>query len=395
MAAIQVYASFPCVMAPGADLNLHAGNWYWVHCLTFPLETLNELRISPRPYKWIRYAMGVVVGAEGELSSSSDQLTVLDYTACLPAESHNLYYHTSDAEKRRMFPVDPKMARTGVTSSAATARRNNFRTDTAHRDGDRCVLSGTRAMSCDAVHLLAHSKGDSYIATYTERRNRDPTGADVIQDIDSVRNGLFLNKVTHSVLGTDVAFIPTPNFAMDTSDIDLTAQPGEIRYTAHLFELSDPSALNGVTPGSSLQMANTPDWPPSILFDAVYATTIVHHFGSPELKDVVAKTWKDTFYPDGVMSQAQADQKATGDARTTAMKKTGTQVQERQERHDTRTSPDGLDLLLALPYILVPPNEVQAISREAAEKAEEAEAVEQMRNREKVIAWNRQVIASW
>ncbi len=158
---IQVYASFPRGVALGAELKLDADNWYWVHCLNLPFETLNALQFSHKPYKWIRYAIGTVVGAEGDLSSSSDSLNIVDYTAGLPAESCALYYHTNDDEKQRIFPVDPKrMARTAVSSSVVTPRRDNFRTDTANRDGNQCVLTGSDSLICDAVHLLAHSKGD-------------------------------------------------------------------------------------------------------------------------------------------------------------------------------------------------------------------------------------------
>src|SRR5258708_3310588 len=110
---IQVHASFPHTVAPDADLNVDPSNRRWVHCLTIPLETLNTLQFSQRPYKWIRYAIGV---AEGDLSSSPDALNVVDYNAGLPAESAFLYYHTNDEEKRRMFPIDPNIGRTNVTT---------------------------------------------------------------------------------------------------------------------------------------------------------------------------------------------------------------------------------------------------------------------------------------
>jgi hypothetical protein len=158
---IQVYASFPRAVALGADLNVDPSNWHWVLCLTLPLETLNALQFSPRPYKWIRYAIGVVVGAEGDLSSSPDLPNLVDYDAGLPVESAVLYYHTSDEERRRMFPADPNTGHTHITSSVATTRRAQFRDGVAERDGRECVLSGMEETSCDAVHLLAHNKGDA------------------------------------------------------------------------------------------------------------------------------------------------------------------------------------------------------------------------------------------
>jgi len=73
--AATVY-HFMRAVAFGVNLNLDTDNWNWVHCLTLPL---NVLQFSLRPYKWIRYAIGVVVGVEGDLSSSSGSLNIVDY----------------------------------------------------------------------------------------------------------------------------------------------------------------------------------------------------------------------------------------------------------------------------------------------------------------------------
>ena len=157
---INVYACFPLAVEPGSDLNVDPSNWCWVHCLTIPLETLNTLQFSQRPYKWIRYAIGIVVGAEGHLSSSSNFPNTVDYNAGLPAESATLFYHISNEEKQRMFPFDPNMGCTNITTSVATTQREKFRDEVAVRDGRQCVLTGVDDVSCDAVHLVAHSKGD-------------------------------------------------------------------------------------------------------------------------------------------------------------------------------------------------------------------------------------------
>jgi hypothetical protein len=177
-----------------------------------------------------------------------------------------------------MFPVDPNIGSTNVTSTCATTRRAEFTDEVARRDGRTRVLTSLQARLCDAVHFLAHSKGDTvcysysqsvlthhlqYITTYTQSRSRDRTGGDIVQDIDNVRNGLFLDKFTHTVVGKDVAFLmvcatlvictsesdgadeQTPSFAMKTADIDPTAPPAE-RCTTHLFQLDELSLLGGL-----------------------------------------------------------------------------------------------------------------------------------------------------
>ena len=113
----------------------------------------------------MRYAIGVFIGAQGHLSTSSDPLNAVavDGNAVLPARSTNLYYHTNAEERGRMFPIDPTSSagRTHVTSGVSTQRRKDFRRDVADRDGKRCLLSEVEEMFCDAVHILSHSKGDA------------------------------------------------------------------------------------------------------------------------------------------------------------------------------------------------------------------------------------------
>ena len=61
-----------------------------------------------------------------------------------------------------MFSTDPNIGRANVTDSDSviTTRRVRFREDVVEWDGV-CILAGLEVMFCDAVHLLAHNKGDS------------------------------------------------------------------------------------------------------------------------------------------------------------------------------------------------------------------------------------------
>jgi len=131
--------------------------------LTFPVSELNDLGFSLRPYKWIRYAPGIVVGARGELCTERglSNPVPIDYDSDLSEVSIDLYYHTTNVEKKRMFPIDPKLAdpRT-VTSSRESTRRDDFRSRVEGRDGS-CVATGVPLHYCQAVHLLLHSMGDT------------------------------------------------------------------------------------------------------------------------------------------------------------------------------------------------------------------------------------------
>ena len=162
-AIISVHAQLPknVVLDPKHDLS--SAKWEWVNCLNFHVNKLNDLQLSLKPYKWIRFSTGIVLGARGHLCAEPDlpDPVPIDYDSGLPAISVDLYYYTSVEEKRRMFPIDPKLTDTRtVTSSRTSARRADFRKDVEARD-ERCVVTGTIPKYCDAAHLLPHSKGDT------------------------------------------------------------------------------------------------------------------------------------------------------------------------------------------------------------------------------------------
>jgi hypothetical protein len=155
-------------VAPNEDIDVHPANWDWVHCLTVPVETLNKLQLSERPYKWIRYAIGVVVGAEGDLCTTPESTSVVDYDAVLPTQSVTLYYRIGNKKRLRLFPVDPDIVpmRSHVSSSEATTQAELFWIEVAERDRERCVLTEEDSDVCDAVRLIARSKGDSVCHTH-------------------------------------------------------------------------------------------------------------------------------------------------------------------------------------------------------------------------------------
>jgi len=76
-----------------------------------------------------------------------------------------LHYHIDDAEK---FSVDPDIDRTHVTSSVRTTRRVHFRDEISKREDAHCAIARTMVEGgCDAVYLLAHSKGDAVCHLYS------------------------------------------------------------------------------------------------------------------------------------------------------------------------------------------------------------------------------------
>ncbi|KAI0256499.1 hypothetical protein BJV78DRAFT_1081731, partial [Lactifluus subvellereus] len=386
---IRVHAQFPKILIPNTELHLDPTNWVWAQCLAFPVHKLKHLQFSSKPYKWIRYATGIVVGARGELSAERDlpNPVAIDYDSDLSVVSIDLYYRTTDEQKFRMFPLDPNLANTRtVTSSRTNTRRDDFRADVEERDGRSCVVTGAPHIMCDAAHLLPHSKGDTYIETFTSHRHRDSSGDDdIVEDIDDVRNGLFLNKGIHCVLGRYVAFLKTPNFAMDTTDVDSNADKAEERITNHLFDRSLESHAGHS--GSAVRVSrDRSTWPPAALFDALYATAVTYHFGVA--MDDVLKKWKAVFYPSGPMKASCTDDKHRRDADKENYNEQKPARQRRYEKRNERRGMcggfDAFDALMMYPLMMVPAENV----REYLKGREEMAAATKRKGlEEKVNLW--------
>ena len=158
----SVHCQLPEDIEPD-NLNLDQNNWKWNKVLEFPADKLEELRLL-KPYKWIRFAIGIVVGAHGELRREPDlsNSVPINYDdSRLPGVKTDLYYHTTDEEKGQMFPFDPELANAKVvTPSQTSTRRSHFRDDVARRDGQRCVVTRDFPYN-QAAHLIPHSKGDT------------------------------------------------------------------------------------------------------------------------------------------------------------------------------------------------------------------------------------------
>lgn len=128
-----------------------------VHMLTHP-----EFCVSRYPYKWIHFATGVTLGMKGDLSASRIPLDIIAYDQLeLPTESVDLYFVTLGDDRSKIFPVDPNVRQASITSQEGSTRCADFRSHVMQRDKSHCVLSGVDEGFCDAVHILAHNKGNA------------------------------------------------------------------------------------------------------------------------------------------------------------------------------------------------------------------------------------------
>jgi hypothetical protein len=115
-ATISVFIQFP-TRTLGAVAYLSPTNWNWYECLVIPIDELQSLGFSLRPYKWICYAAGAVSGTHGDLSLECDSFstTPINYNDInLPTVLLSLYYHIINEEKHCMFPIDLNLANTSV-----------------------------------------------------------------------------------------------------------------------------------------------------------------------------------------------------------------------------------------------------------------------------------------
>jgi len=92
---------------------------------------------------------------------------------------------------------------------------------------------------------------------------------------------------------------------MDMTNVDLTADRAQERFTSHQFMSLEPVA------GPSGSVLHIPSdmsiWPPTMLFEAIYASTVAYHFGFAGT-DILGK-WGDVFYHGGPMQAADTRDK--------------------------------------------------------------------------------------
>ncbi|KAL6297957.1 hypothetical protein BKA93DRAFT_813180 [Sparassis latifolia] len=384
------------------DAGVGELEWEWVRCLKIQKACI--LEFSPKPYKWIRFITGVVLGAEGILcaTDNADALEI-DYDRPLIDGNFSLYFHVTPAELSRMFPLDPDIADPySATGTTTQARCAGFRDEVEGRDVG-CVASDSLARNCDAAHFIGHSKGDIYIKVITNARSRDEDKDDCIDDIDDIRNGLFVETTLHrSLASRGVAFLLTPNFAMSTNDVDPTLQPDEQRWTIHSFEaVFDPDFRHNrmynllVPHGQALRLpVDRTSWPPGILFDAVYAAAVMKYFSHEDFSAYLSQHWQGHFYlgsignthADGDIVQIEREREQN------AMKK-AQQKRERAERREKGCTEGGgkeqmdiYDMLLLLPQIVRRPPTAEQRERHLAEQRE-SELAKRKELEHKVTSW--------
>ncbi|OBZ79021.1 hypothetical protein A0H81_00088 [Grifola frondosa] len=323
---------------PAADIELE---WVWVQGLSIPKTHI--FGFSVKPYKWIRFVAGALLGAKGILCDSLDTNAVeIDYDRPLIPGDSALYYHTDPTEQERFFPLDPSLAcsSSSCNASSTSSRFQTFRNNVVARDVT-CVLSGTRTNLCEAAHLISHTKGNDYIEALTAARSG---GSETIDHIDDIRNGILVSPTLHKLLEKQhVAFLLTPNFAMSTSDVNPGLLPDVKRWTVHDFEYVLDPTLQDSPHNQPLRVpADESQWPPRVLFDTTYASVVARYFGHEDFAAFVREHWQSRLYPGG-----RRNRRDIGQAEL--------HLRRAQERADGLEEMDPLDMIFCISQIARPP----------------------------------------
>ena len=163
---------------------------------------------------------------------------------------------------------------------------------------------------------------------------------------------------------------------MVTTDVNPNATATEERFTNHLFDLSMQPHI-GVS-GQAIHVPSSDDkksnWPPTSLFEAIYASAIMCHFGAVPVD--LFKSWEKVFYePDRTSNKCQHDQ---ADAKKENCKRQKTEQQQcynEQQRHRDGGGFDAFDVLMMIPFMVMPAEKARdyfdGCEKMAAEKEQE------------------------
>ena len=184
---------------------------------------------------------------------------------------------------------------------------------------------------------------------------------------------------------------------MQSDDVDETTEPNTRIYTAHIIEPDENQhMLSDHFSSSQLNIPDpvSPQFPPDILFDAVYAGMVLYHFGTKRMRDGIFTKWKHHFYSNRPTTRANTDYMTILDESVAIAAKRECEVQECNARYEhlygAHHNTFDFDLL-AIPYLSVPPEELQSMVKAAGEEEEKVKATEQKRVRNRVEEWARQI----
>ncbi|KAF8325684.1 hypothetical protein F5887DRAFT_1065316 [Amanita rubescens] len=337
-----------------------------VLALSIPFSDIE--RLSVRPVKWLRFVTFAICGVRGHLSESAiPNGTPVDYESISFDNIAEAYYYIPEGDYHL---IDHKTMNDRITSSEQTTRSSHFRRDVMARDGPY-------------IAVVLQDRLNSYDAAL-EPRNLD---------INSVENGMFLNKTLHAsfALGRS-AFLKTPNFALDPADIPrVEAGPmPSSRITLH--DLVPDIGFNPIRQYDARITGTGTSLPSTVILDYIYGVAAYQRWGSGrDIEEVMvqrfAEYYKSIPIPPAPPHSSDSDGFSEPDHPND-----GDYIPDRRPRgrnHSTKMSDEmlrAMDKVLALSMLVKGTTpELMAAERQRREEAEELRAKEA--SRVKVQQW--------
>ncbi|KAH7886539.1 hypothetical protein F5I97DRAFT_1003754 [Phlebopus sp. FC_14] len=278
--------------APDVNIYFHSTDNQntWIHALQIPYSDIQRLCL--RPLKWLRFVAFTISGAHGDLSETQDGHPVnYENTSDLA----DTYYYIATEQ---FHLVDYNALNDRVTSSGLTPGRAGFRDIILDRDGS-CVITRADNRICDAAHVIPRCKGDEYITfVVNDRRHlyHEQQFSPEMQElsINTVENGLLLRSDLHQCLGLGIiAFLKTPNFAMQCDDIH-RVEPDPMPDTRITMQYLKPPTGYDAPRQRDVHMTGTGESsPPSILLDFMYGAAAVKRWPTDALSQMLKKRFED------------------------------------------------------------------------------------------------------
>ncbi|KDQ56787.1 hypothetical protein JAAARDRAFT_301400 [Jaapia argillacea MUCL 33604] len=373
------------------DIYLKVENDPPVLALSIPLNDIQ--RLSLRPLKWLRYITFAVCGARGDLSTTPDSPAV-DYDSVHHLDPVAEAYYYTPQETYRL--IDHSGLNERITSSAQTTRRSRFREDIMGRDGSRCVFTREIPLLCDATHIIPSCKGDEYIQAVLQDRGALYDPAPDETSIDSIQNGIFVCKDVHTLFGIgSCAFLNTPNFALDTTDIAFTALDGPMSATRiTLQHLIPHGGVRPILPFDACIAGTGNLPPPAILLDYMYGVAAYRRWGCGEhIKELMERRFTERYgtLPAPPVSGSASDDEDSGPSGDAHDSDSQPNRQRRggARRHGSTMSAGMLQAMddVLLLSMLTRGTTPESVSRERRRREEEEELRRQEASRSKVEAW--------
>ncbi|KAF8871555.1 hypothetical protein CPB85DRAFT_1569216 [Mucidula mucida] len=165
--------------------------------------------------------------------------------------------------------------------------------DSKLSDSQRALRKDLALKSCQAIHLLPHSKGDVYMDLISKARS--PNVQDYMDKIDDIRNGLTMNAALYAALMPNygAAFLHVPNEYMTVEDAVLHDLDTRAQDEVHCHFLTDevrnsPCVCNPVDNGRLWdnkclrQPEDRSHWPPPFLWDFLFGVTAIKNWATLE-----------------------------------------------------------------------------------------------------------------